>query len=43
MTLDEVLIALILPLSVTEGSVVTIVTGSLSAQGCLDWQLALFC
>jgi membrane protein DedA with SNARE-associated domain len=34
--------ALILPLSVLEGPVVSIVTGFLAAQGCFDWYWALF-
>jgi membrane-associated protein len=45
-TLDGFLIAhgsvLILPLSVIEGPVVTIVTGFLAAQGYFDWRWALF-
>jgi membrane protein DedA with SNARE-associated domain len=45
-TLDGFLIAhgsaLILPLSVIEGPVVTIVTGFLTAQGYFDWRWAFF-
>ncbi len=44
-TLDAFLIAhgsaLILPLAVVEGPVVTILTGFLAAQGYFDWRLAL--